>query len=186
MGPAETEPWFALQVIPRHEAKVGSILAWKGHQYLLPTSRVRRQWSDRVKAIEQPVFPGYIFCTSQRSLLMGLIRSTPGIIRVVSFGGKPHPVSEEEIQAMQRIVQADREICSFPYLAAGQKVKIIAGPLAGITGIITKLRNRDRLVISVDAIMRSLAVEVDRTEIAPAQATTLNCNYSPADCWSSG
>ena len=185
MGPPETERWFAFQVIPRHEAKVGSILAWKGHQYLLPTSRVRRQWSDRIKAIEQPVFPGYIFCTSQQSRLMGLIRSTPGIIRVVSFGGKPHPVSEEEIYAMQRLVQADREVYSFPYPASGQKVKIIAGPLAGTAGIITKFRNRDRLVISVDAIMRSVAVEVDSAEIAPAEATTLDC-INLADCWNSG
>ena len=160
----DTELWFALQVIPRHEQTVDTMLAWKGHGHLLPTCRIRRKWSDRIKVIEQPLFPGYVFCRSQRSLLMALIRNTPGIIRVVSFGGKPHPVSNEEIDALQRVVQAGRDVCSFPYLSAGQEVQIIAGPLSGITGIVTEFRKRHRLVISVNIIMQSVAVEIDQSE----------------------
>jgi transcription antitermination factor NusG len=96
---------------------------------------------------------------------MGLIRSTPGIIRVVSFGGKPQAVSDEEISSLQRIVHTERDVCSFPYFTAGQKVRIIAGPLAGIVGIITEFRQRHRLVISVDIIMQSVAVEIDQSEV---------------------
>jgi len=161
----DAEFWFALQVTPKHEQKVDAMLAWKGHGHFLPSAPVSRQWSDRVKVVQQPLFPGYVFCRTQKSVLMGLTRNTPGIIRVVSFGGKPQPVADEEIVSLQRIIQTERDVCSFPYTTVGQKVQIIAGPLAGITGIITELKRRHRLVISVDIIMKSISVEIDQSEV---------------------
>ena len=161
-------PWFALQVVPRHEKSVDKILEYRGCNHFLPTCRVRRRWSDRVRFVEEPLFPGYVFCRSQ-SNLMEIIRSSPGIIRIVAFGGRPHPVPDKEIEALQQIVRGKREYSAFPYLSMGQKVQVISGPLTGIIGIIAEFKNRERVVISLDVIMKSVSVEIDQSEVALVQ-----------------
>ncbi len=161
--------WFALQVVPRHEKSVDRILEHKGCDHFLPICSVRRKWSDRVKIVAEPLFPGYVFCRSQRNL-MPIIRGVPGIMRIVAFGGIPHPIPDKEIEALQQIVHSQREYSSIPYLNIGQKVQVISGPLAGISGIITQFKNRDRLVISLDVIMKSVSVELGQLEVALVQA----------------
>lgn len=166
---SDAGPWFALQVVPRHEKSVDNILEYRGYNHFLPTYQVRRRWSDRVRLVEQPLFPGYVFCKSQ-SNLMEVIRGSPGIIGLVAFGGKPHPVPDKEIEALQQIVRGKREYSAFPYLSVGQKVQVISGPLTGISGTIMQFKNRDRLVISLDVIMKSVSVEIDQSEVALLQA----------------
>jgi len=167
MFSGDAESWFALQVTPRHELRVDAMLAWQGYGHFLPSAKMRHQWSDRIKVIEQPLFPGYVFCRSHESVLVKLARSTPGVIRAVCFGGKPHPVADEEIASLQRIVRSERDVSSFPYSTIGQRVQIIAGPLTGITGVITEFKKRHRLVISLDIIMKSISVEIDQSEVLP-------------------
>jgi transcription antitermination factor NusG len=162
-------PWFVLQVVPRHEKSVDKILEYRGYTHFLPTHRVRRRWSDRVSVVEEPLFPGYVFCRSQ-SNLMEVIRGSPGIIRVVAFGRKPHPVPDKEIEALQHIVRGKREYSAFPYLNMGLRVQVISGPFTGISGIITQFKNSHRLVISVEAIMKSVSVEIDQSEVDLVQA----------------
>jgi len=152
---------------------VEKILGIRGYERLLPARAVSRRWSDRIKVIGQPLFPGYVFCKNQRSL-MEVVRATPGIIRIVSFGGKPYAIAQEEIDALQRLVQSDRDASPVPYLRMGQKVKVITGPLAGITGMITQIKKRDRLVVSIDFIMRSVSVEIDQSELAPLPEAAQN------------
>ena len=166
---SDTGSWFALQVVPRHEKSVDNILEYRGIDHFLPTYRVRRRWSDRVTLVEQPLFPGYVFCKSQ-SNLMEVIRGYFGIIGLVAFGGRPHPIPDKEIEALQQIVQGKREYRAFPYLSVGQKVQVISGPLTGISGIIMQFKNRDRLVISLDFIMKSVSVEIDQSEVTLHQA----------------
>jgi transcription antitermination factor NusG len=101
---------------------------------------------------------------------MEVIRGCAGIIRIVAFGGRPVPVPDEEIDALQQIVRGKREYSAFPYLSVGQKVQVISGPLTGISGAIMQFKNRDRLVISLDVIMKSVSVEVDQSEVALVQA----------------
>jgi transcription antitermination factor NusG len=96
---------------------------------------------------------------------MEIIRGSPGIIRIVAFGGRPHPVPDQEIEALQQIVRGKREYSASSYLSVGQKVQVISGPLTGISGIITQFKNRDRLVISLDVIMKSVSVEIDESEV---------------------
>lgn len=162
----DSDLWVAIQVVPRHESKVASILGWRNCIHFLPTYRTRQRWSDRVKVIERPLFPGYIFCRSTQSL-MQIVRSTPGIIRLITRGGKPCPVALEEIAALQRVMEANRDVCVSPYLRVGQRAEIISGPLMGVVGIIVRFKHGDRLVLSVDLIMKSVAVEIDSSELAP-------------------
>ncbi len=99
---------------------------------------------------------------------MAPILATPGVNRIVSFGGKPCPVADEDIAALQRIVSAGVDPRPFPYLTTGQRVRIIQeGALFGIVGVLTKVKNRKRLVVSVDLITKSISVEVDQQHVAP-------------------
>jgi transcriptional antiterminator NusG len=163
------ESWFVTQVIPRHEKSVDTILGIKCYQHFLPIHRARRKWSDRTKVVDEPLFPGYVFVRVKRSL-MGPILGIPGVIRIVSFGGVPHPISEEEIEALRLVFRSSREVCSFPYLNVGQNVRVISGPLSGIRGIVTKFKKHDRLILSIDLIMKSVSVEINGSEIEPIES----------------
>jgi transcription termination/antitermination protein NusG len=162
--------WFALQVKPRHEVKVSTILERKDYIHFLPTCREYRKWSDRAKVLEQPLFPGYVFCRGEKPLLP-LARETPGIIRLVTFQGKPQPVPDEEILALQRAIQSRRELERCPYINIGVRACVISGPLVGITGIVISVKKRERLVISVDLIANSMSIEIDRSEVALLEGT---------------
>lgn len=166
MAHAEMELWYAVQVSHQHEKRVARLLEYEGYTHFLPTYRVRRKWSDRVKTVELPLFPGYVFCQSRPSSL----RFTTGmqtICRVVSFGGKPQPIPHEEMAALQKVIHSRRDISLCPYLAVGSKVRVKDGPLEGITGFVIEIQNHKKLVISVDLINRSMFVGVEPSEVGP-------------------
>lgn len=165
--------WFAVQVVPQHEYKVSTRLRYKGQEEFLPLVPMRRRWSDRDKLSTQPLFPGYLFCKVRRSCF-GLVLDTPGVYRIVGFGGHAHPIADEEIVSLQRLVTSGREVCAIPYFSLEQKIEIVSGPLSGITGVVTRLKGRDRLVISVDLLMRSVAVDIAISELA-AHDTSDRC-----------
>ena len=106
-----------------------------------------------------PLFPGYLFCRLAHTAA-GLVLTTPGTIRIVSFGGKPYPISEAEIEAIRRMCSSGR-VSPFPHFKEGESVRIKDGPLAGITGVLKEMRNQQRLIVTVDFIMKSVAVEID-------------------------
>lgn len=163
------ESWFAVQTSPRHEAKVACLLGYKGYQHFLPTYKSRRTWSDRIKTIELPIFPGYVFCRTLDKIAHGLVLTTPGVVRVVGFNGKPYPIADQEIDAIRKaVLSPDASPC--PYLKVGQKVRITDGPMAGVIGILTQIKNRHRLVISVELIMKSISVDVDARDVVRAEA----------------
>jgi transcription antitermination factor NusG len=157
--------WFALQVIPKHERKVATVLSYKGRRNFLPTYRKKQRWSDRTKVLELPLFPGYVFCQLNHSMARDVL-STPGVNRMVGFGGKPYPIPDEEISALQKTMRSGISPQPEPYLTVGRKVQITDGPLAGVVGILTRYSNQERLVISVDMIAQSFSVEVDITMAA--------------------
>ena len=165
MLPPDIARWFALQVMPQHEHKVSTQLRYKGEEEFLPVVSTRRKWSDRCKLSERPLFPGYVFCRIRRSSF-GVVLGTHGVYRIVSFGGHAHPIADEEIVGLMRVANSGREVCPVPYFSPGQKVEVTSGPLSGITGVVARLKGRDRLVVSVDLLMRSVAVDVASSELA--------------------
>ena len=152
--------WFAVQVAPQHEKKIAAVLEYKGYQLFLPMHTVRHKWSDRTKVLEQPLFPHYVFCRIQQTAMRPVI-ATPGVVRIVGFGGKPCPVREEEIFAIQRIVDAGLEAIPVAQPRVGDRIEVQEGPLKGIMGIVTRINNRNHLVISIATIMKSIAVVID-------------------------
>jgi len=160
--------WFPVQVVQRQEKKVMSLLEYKGYELLLPTYRSRTRRLRRKETLEIPLFPGYVFCKAQPSA-SGLILTTPGVVRIVCFGGKPCPVPDDEIDSVRRIASSGVDVSPFPYCEVGQKVRITSEPFAGIEGIVVQVKKEHRLIISVDAIMKSISIAIDAEDVEPVK-----------------
>jgi transcription antitermination factor NusG len=159
-------PWVALVVRPRAERKVQAGLANAGLETFVPWHGVRRRWSDRVKVLEQNLFPGYIFCRSTFAERL-LVMHQPGVEWVVSFDRTPALIPDDQISALRVAVRSGLPLGPWPFLKAGQRVRIERGVLAGIEGTLTRDSSAWRIVVSVEALQRSVAVEVDRDLIRP-------------------
>jgi transcription antitermination factor NusG len=155
-------PWFALRVKPNHEKSVATILREKRFKEFLPLYRSRRRWSDRVKDVDLPLFPGYLFCRLDLNLdnRMPLL-TTPGFLYIVGSGKTPEPVDESEISAIQSIPLSGLPYSVWPSLVIGQKVRLEAGPLCGLEGVLTRIRNQHKIYVSVTLLQRSVSVEVN-------------------------
>jgi transcription antitermination factor NusG len=155
-----TASWFALQTKPRNEKKVDYLLSQKSYRCFLPTYRQKRRWSDRIVEVELPLFPMYVFCQFGPSVF-GKVISTPGITRIVGFGGRPAEVAAKEIESLQLLAQSHLLREPWAYLPVGTLVQVETGPLAGAHGIFCSSEDRRRLVISVTLLQRSVAVQLD-------------------------
>ena len=158
--------WFAIQVIPRRENKALLLLDSKGYESFLPTYKVRHTWSDRVKVLERPLFPGYVFCRIQEAAF-GLVLTTPGMGRFVTVGGKPCPISDDEICSLARVSRSGLHAFPHPYFVVNQKVQVANGLFAGVVGAVVRVENQRRLVVSIDAIERSFSIAIDQAEVVP-------------------
>lgn len=156
----QTHPWFAVQTRTRYENLAAKQLTGRGYEVFLPFYQCKRRWSDRIQEFEVPLFPGYLFC--RLNLLDRLpILTTPGVIQIVGIGKTPIAVDEEEVIALQTAVQTGVPRHPWPFLKVGQKVRVEAGPLCGLEGVLLNFKGCYRLVLSVSLLQRSMAVEVD-------------------------
>jgi transcription antitermination factor NusG len=153
-------PWFALQTEPRHEKKVALFLKQKGYEFLLPMYRQKRRWAHRAVTVDLPLFPGYIFCCFDSSV-PGKAVLTPGVSRIVGFGGRPSEIPVDEIKSLQLLARSALLREPWIYIPDGTVVQVETGPLAGAEGIICADDDRRRLVISVSLLQRSVAVQLD-------------------------
>ena len=152
--------WFAVQVRSGREHLCARHLQMRGYNVFLPCYYEHRRWSDRVKKIETALFPGYVFSLSDGDVV-GRLVTAPGVIRIVSDGHRPVSVPPDEIDAIRRVVDAGLGAEPLEYLQAGERVRIDIGPLQGTEGIVIRMNNRHRLVLSVSMLQRSVAVEID-------------------------
>jgi transcription termination/antitermination protein NusG len=162
------KPWFALRVKPNYEKPVSKALRGKGFEEFLPLYRSKRKWSDRVKVMDLPLFPGYLFCRLNLEERMPLV-TTPGFLYIVGVGKNPHPVEESEVAAIQSMLRSGLPVTPWPSLVVGQRVQLQHGPLRGLEGVLTKIANQHRLYVSVTLLKRSVSVEVAPDWVKPAQ-----------------
>jgi transcription antitermination factor NusG len=162
-------PWFALQVRMRHEVGVSDHLQSKGYEWFLPLYKSRRRWSDRVKEVDAPLFPGYLFCRFNPHDRLPILK-TPGVTQIVGYNHVPIPVDEQEITAIRRLVASG--VPNFPcaYLEVGCKVRIDAGALRGLEGMLMDVKGKRRLVLSITLLQRSVAVEIDSDAVSVVNA----------------
>jgi transcription antitermination factor NusG len=161
-------PWFAIQARTGREKQSTLFLENSGYECYLPVSKFTRKWSDRLKEIEAPLFPGYFFCRMNPHNRLPVLM-TPNVMQIVGVGKTPIPVEEEEIAAIQQAGKTGLPTMPWPHLQVGRVARIEEGPLRGITGIVVKIKSGMKLVLSVSLLQRSVAVEVDRSWIRETQ-----------------
>jgi transcription antitermination factor NusG len=158
--------WFALMVKPRFEKSVSGLLRSKGLEEFNPLAPRKREWSDRSKLIEFPLFPRYLFCRFSFDQRIPVL-STPGVLRIIGFGPTPCHIPDSEIEAIRTAVRSGVPLLNCDYLAAGQKVRVVKGPLAGVEGLFVESKSDTRVVLSVHLLQRSLCAEVDLDSTMP-------------------
>lgn len=162
--------WYAIRVRTRHESPVAGSLEGKSLQPFLPTYPSVRKWSDRLKSVDLPLFPCYLFCRFDIRNRMPVL-STPGVVEIVSAGKIPACVPDQEIMAIHTVVRSGLPALPWDYLTVGSPVYIARGPLAGLEGIALNVDKKYRLVISVPLLQRSVAVEIDRAWVRPVSSS---------------
>jgi transcription antitermination factor NusG len=163
-------PWYALQVRTQHERGVADFLRGGGFDWFLPLYKCRKRWSDRVKEVEVPLFPGYLFCRFNVHDRLPILK-TPGVIQIVGYNRKPVEIDEAEIGAIRTLVGSGMASQPWPYLHVGDRVQIESGPLQGMSGILTNFKGKHRLIISVTLLQRAVAVEIDGALVTPLGAS---------------
>jgi transcription antitermination factor NusG len=161
-------PWFALQIRSGREALVADSLRGKELECFLPLQRCRRRWSDRIKEVTAPLFPGYLFCRFHPQERLPIL-TTPGVVQIVGRSRIPVPVDESEICAIQALVASGAPHRACAFLQEGDVVQIQSGPLAGISGVLIGFKGNYRLVLSVTLLQRSVAVELDSAYVTALQ-----------------
>ena len=165
-GPGQLS-WYAIRIKSRLGSVTSTTLRGKGYEEFLPLYRSRRRWSDRIKELECPLFPGYLFCRFDASDRLMPILTTPGVIGIVGASKTPIPIDDDEIEAIRAILRSGLAAQPWPLLQVGSKVCLEGGPLAGLEGIITDMDKVCRLIVSVTLLQRSVAVEIDRAWARP-------------------
>lgn len=163
---ADADRWFALQTRPKHEKMVSSLLEGKGYEQFLPLYQSWHRSSGRLKSVLLPLFPGYVFCRFDQFRRLPIL-VTPGVFSIVSRGRTPEPIADEEIAAVQTSCSSNLQVKPWPYLEHGDLVQVECGPLQGVQGIFLSEKSGGRLVVSVDMLRRSVAVEMDRDWVRP-------------------
>ena len=156
--------WFAITVKPRFDKSVARTLESKGFETFVPLYKKHHHYAARSKESELPLFPGYVFC--RFNVLSRLpILTTPGVTQILGTGNRPIPLSETEITALKTAIDARVLLQPFPFLQVGQRVRIEEGALAGVVGIVLRLKHPMRLVLSVTLLQRSVLLEIDGQQV---------------------
>jgi transcription antitermination factor NusG len=154
------QSWYALYTKHQHEKVVARNLACKGFETFVPLYESARNWKDRVQVLEVPLFSCYVFFKGNLERRLDIV-TTPGIYCLVSYGGEPAAIPAAEMEDIRHAIQSGARLEPHPFLKCGDWVRVKCGPLAGIQGILVRKKNVCRLVLSVEILGKSAAVEID-------------------------
>jgi len=161
--------WYCVHTRSRHEGVVYQRLVDKQIQAFLPKMEVWSKRKDRRKKIQKALFPGYLFVYEMMNPQHGLeILKTPGVVKILGNEVGPMPVPETQIESIKKLLDGKAAVSPFPYLKEGQLVRIVDGPLRGCEGFLVKIKEqKEKLVISIDLLQRSVSVEIESASIEP-------------------
>jgi transcription antitermination factor NusG len=162
--------WYAVQTRSRFEKTARAEMALQGIEHYLPTFEALHQWKDRKKAVELPLFSGYIFARFE-DVGPGRLQvlKTVGVTRILGVGGAILPIPDYEIGSIRQLLSTSKRCFPHPFVREGAWVRVRRGPLAGIEGRLVRVKSAARLVLSVDLLSQSVATELDAQDIEPAQ-----------------
>jgi transcription antitermination factor NusG len=161
------QAWYAVRVRSNFEQTTGTFLRSTGYTVFAPTYQERRRGSDRIRCVDVPMFPGYLFCQLDVEKRLPVLQA-PGVLNIVGYGKGFIPISEEEIEAV-RVVAASPLARTWPYLTVGEAVRIVRGPLTGVEGILVAMKNDYRLIVSIHLLQRSVGAEVNLDWVEPVR-----------------
>jgi len=156
--------WYATYTSANHEKRVSEQLRVRGVEHFLPLYSSARRWKDRRVTLEMPLFPGYLFVHLPLRDRLKVLQ-VPGVAQLVGFSGTPVALPNEEVEALQTAQASGASAEPHPFLTAGRRVRIKAGPFAGLQGILVKRKGKLRVVISIELIQRSVAVDADAADV---------------------
>ena len=163
--------WFAIRTRSQCEKLTTVVLRNKGYEPFLPSYRVERRWSDRIRKMDVPLFSGYVFCRFDINFRLPIL-TMPSVVEIVGTGRTPVPIDDAEIASIQTLVESGLSVEPASFLEVGKPVRVVAGPLRGLNGILLHSPNGDRLVVSITLLRRSVAAEIDRRWVVPAAAAS--------------
>ena len=173
--------WFAVYTTPRHEKHISEMLEDRHIEAFLPLYRTMRQWKKSSPVmVELPLFPCYLFVRIGRAA-RGAVLGLPGVISIVGSPQEPWPLPQLEVEALRLSAQLGRAE-PHPYLRVGERVRIKSGLMAGVEGILVRKKNEFRFVLTLEAIMRSVAVEVDASELALVEQPLKEVGVVDGEC----
>lgn len=163
----QSQAWFAAYTVPRHEKRVAQHLSTREIEHFVPLYRTNRRWKDGSRVtLELPLFPNYVFVRISMAQRIRVLNA-PGVLYIVEgIGKKPAILPEADINGLRTGLQQCRAE-PHPYLTAGKRAIIRSGPFAGMKGIVVRTKAACRIVLSLDLIRESIAVEVGAEDLEP-------------------
>lgn len=160
----DPSPWFAVRTRSNQERNIATAFEFKNLEHYLPTYQTVSRWTDRKVVIQRPFFPGYVFCRFRLENRLPVL-TTPGVVAVVGFGSEPAAIPDSQIETVRQVLGSGLATEPCPFLKEGQRIRVVRGPLQGVEGILLQKKADWKLVVSIDLLQRSLAVEVDQDSV---------------------
>jgi len=171
-------PWYAVYTRFQHEKSAAALLSQKEFEVFLPLYRSISKWKDRNQLVVLPLFPCYLFVKTEQTRKAEILRTT-GVVGLVENSGRACAVPEDQIDAVRRICSLATRFQPHPFVKLGDRVRIRKGPLVGMEGLYVRTKTLDRVVVSVELLRQSVAVEVDMTDIEPVHRIRGNPASAP-------
>lgn len=163
--------WHALYTRHQHEKTVAELLSNKGFETFLPLYSAVHRWKDRNKVLSLPLYPSYVFLRGGLGRRLAIL-TTPGVMGVVGFAGRPSTIPDAEIEAVRQVIRSRLSVEPHPFLKCGDWVRVKSGALEGIEGLLVRKKNLYRLVLSVELLQKSVSVEVDASAVESTSRRT--------------
>ena len=165
-SPHAPAAWFAVRIREKFRAFAEELFRAQSIEFFSPMITEMRQWSDRRKPVLVPLFGGYVFCRFDPDHQLAILR-TLGVIDIVRSGARLCDVDPRELQAVAQALESRQPIEPLPGLTTGQRVRVRSGPLLNVEGVLMESRSHCKLVIGVSMMNRSIAVQVERSQVEP-------------------
>ena len=168
-GSFEARQWYAAYTYSQHESTVSQQIGSRGLEVFLPNIERERKWKDRLVRLSTPLFPGYVFVHMQLCDRLKVL-SVPSVVRLVTFNGSPAAIPDSEIESIRRCLVSGYGVQSSPFLNVGTRVRIKGGTLKGLEGIVSRSAECCKLLVSIELVQQSIALEVDPANLEPVES----------------
>ena len=152
--------WYALYTRPRHEKKSAELLSEKEYNVYLPVVKKVRQWKDRKKKVNVPLFNSYFFANFEYNQRFDVLK-THGVVKIINFSGQPAVVPDWQIDSLRKMLEFPESVKLEKYITPGEIVEIQNGPMRGLKGMVQLKKDSKRLVLSIDGVFQSVSVEIE-------------------------